>query len=73
MADISKMRLALFRPLNLDNSMNDRNMQKRSSLDGLYTYVYTVKGVSCFSISVIQAVQSPVESIVLMARTFSYV
>ena len=22
--------------------------QKRSSLDGLYTYVYTVKGVSCF-------------------------
>lgn len=69
MADILRKRLALFHPLNLDNSLNIGIDKKRSSLDGLYTLVYTVKGVSRFYIH-IQAVQSQTESIVLVGSHF---
>ena len=47
-ADILRKRLALFHPLNLDNSTSDWDRQKRSSLDGLYTNVYILSGCESF-------------------------
>lgn len=49
MTDIMRKRLALFHLLNLDNSNLVLGIEiKRSSLDGLYTLLYTVLGVSRF-------------------------
>ena len=73
MTDILRKRLALFHPLNLDNSLYV-GIDERSSHDGYIPILNSIycQGCELFFYIHIQAVQSQTESIVLFGSHFSF-